>query len=121
VSFTREEALKYHREMWAEMKKKYGNNPQPWQRYLAKRSYIKEKQHSCINHCYLCEYSAEVGKYTYDYDDCKFCPIDWTELSDEEDPDRGTCLALYKNGYKSIYECAPIDEILALPEREVKE
>ena len=121
MSFTKEEALKYHREMWDEMKKKYGNNPASWQRLLAKKSYIKGKHHSCLNDCYLCEYAFEIGRYIYDYDGCEFCPIDWTELADEEDPDRGFCVALYKNGYNSIFECAPIDEILALPEREVKE
>ena len=53
-------------------------------------------------------------------DFCTLCPIDWSALADEDDPERGKCIALYKNGYDSINKCAPIDEILALPEREVK-
>ena len=113
--FTREEALKYHRDMWNKIKEKYGNDASSYQREEVKGEYIEKKHHSCKNLCYLCEYSVEVGKRNYDY--CIFCPIDWTELADEEDFDRGTCTALYKNGYESIYECAPIDEILALPER----
>ena len=121
MSFTREEALKYHREMWSKIREKYGNNATNPQRWKVKREYLSSKGHECDNNCYLCDYAVEEQEKNWVDDFCTLCPIDWSALADEDDPERGKCIALYKNGYDSINKCAPIDEILALPEREVKE
>lgn len=121
MSFTREEALKYHREMWGKIREEYGNNATSSERIKEKMKYVFNNGHSCLNFCYLCEYTYEAEWENRVIDACEVCPIDWSALADEDDPERGNCLALYKNGYDSIYKCAPIDEILALPEREVKE
>ena len=121
MSFTREEALKYHREMWGKIREEYGNNATNSERTKAKIKYILSKGHACLNYCYLCDYSYEEVREERVVDCCTLCPIDWSALAYEDDPEYGNCLALYKNGYDSIYKCAPIDEILALPEREVKE
>lgn len=127
MAFTKEEALKYHREMWGKIREEYGNNATNSQRFKVKTEYVRSKDHVCVNDCYLCDYSYEkalekqaVGFCAWDLM-CTLCPIDWSALADEDDPEYGNCIALYKNGYDSIYKCAPIDEILALPEREVKE
>lgn len=121
MAFTKEEALKYHREMWGKIREEYGNNATKQQRWEAKTEYLHSKGHVCANNCYLCAYSIEEKSKNRVSDCCILCPIDWSTLADEEDIDRGTCVALYKNGYDCIYQCAPIDEILALPEREVTE
>lgn len=121
MSFTREDALKYHREMWSKIREEYGDNATNQERTKAKIKYLLSKGHACDNNCYLCEYSIEENSKEKVKDFCTLCPIDWTALADEDDPDRGTCVALYKNSYDCIYKCAPIDEILALPEREVEE
>lgn len=117
MSFTKEEALKFHRDMWNKIKEKYGNNATNSQRRKMKKEYLHGKGHVCANNCYLCKYSIEEKQKNRAYDSCTLCPIDWSKLADEDDPNYGTCVALYKNGYDSIYACAPIDEILALPER----
>lgn len=120
MSFTKKEALKFHRDMWSKIKEKYGNYATNLQRAQVKMEYIKEKHHDCLNNCYLCEYAGEARTRWID-NDCDFCPIDWSELADEKDSVYGTCLALYKNyPHDAIYRCAPIDEILALPERRKK-
>ncbi len=121
MSFTREEALKYHRDMWGKIREEYGNNATNSERNKAKMKYILSKGHACINDCYLCDYSCEEYLEERVADCCTLCPIDWSPLADEDDPEYGNCIAVYKNGYDSIFKCAPIDEILALPEREVKE
>jgi len=127
VSFTREEALKYHREMWGKIREECGDNATNSQRCKVKKEYVRSKDHECVSNCYLCDYSYKkaVEKQANGFSAwelmCTVCPIDWSNLADEDDPERGRCLALYKNGYDMIYKCAPIDEILALPEREVKE
>lgn len=117
MSFTREEALRFHLDMWNKIKKKYGSNASSRQRAEVKREYLRKKGHACISNCYLYEYSIEEKQRNWVDDCCTLCPIDWSILANENDPDRGSCTALYKNGYDSIYGCAPIDEILALPER----
>ena len=117
MSFTKEEALKFHRDMWGKIKEKYGNNASNLQRWKVKRDYLRSKSHACISNCYLCDYSVEEKQKNWVDNCCILCPIDWSALADENDPYYGSCTALYKNGYDCIYKCAPIDEILALPER----
>lgn len=119
VIFTKKEALKFHKDMWMKMKEEYGNRPTYMQRHFMKRKYIEGKMHNCINCCYLCEYANSKAYKENNLNMCNYCPIDWTELAEPGDPDTGTCLAIYKDGYDSIYRCAPISEILTLPEREV--
>lgn len=95
---TRDEALKYHRQMWSDMKDVLGDNPNAYERIRFKDKWCAEhfpNEHIYCS-CFLCEYvnnnDADVG--------C--CLIDWPN---------GRCVT------GDYYYTAPISEILALPER----
>ena len=99
---TREEALKYHRQMWTDMQKELGDNPTRYNRVIFKERWCREHfpKSKIACDCFLCEYVFNNSKHT-----CKECPVVW--------PDEDC----HRNGY---YYDAPISEILALPEREVE-
>ena len=104
MKLTREEALKYHRQMWMEMQTKLGDNPLPLDRAIFKYDWCeKHFPNDDINaHCFLCEYLNQ------NHIKCRRgerCLVKWPN---------GGCL---DGGF---YERAPISAILALPEREVK-
>lgn len=103
MKLTREEALKYHRQMWSDMQKELGDEPNAIER-------LRFKLEWCMKHfpgekissnCFLCEYA----------DDCDKCPIKW-----DVDYDNANC-----EGFVVNYLYSPISEILALPERKVEE
>ena len=109
MKLTREEALKYHRQMWGDMQTELGNKPSNEDRSVFKNKWcdrhFPNEKIDC--HCFLCEY------VTANYGDgqCNHCPIKW---DDEHDND--CCL------YDGVnYKTSPISVILALPEREVKD
>ena len=108
MKLTKEEAIRYHREMWADMLWTLGDNPNKQQRENFKREWIKKFiannyyfKNTCgwiWNDCFLCEYASRINY-------CESCPIDW-------------------GGYKC--ECgnidwrySPVSKILALPERKI--
>ena len=115
MKLTREEALKYHRQMWGDMQKDIGDTDNAHLRTHYKIEWCKKHfpGESIDNHCFCCEY--DVRKYA----DCCNCPIDWPH--DEEG--RPHCCNPIFNGEESgeYYLLAPISEILALPERELSD
>ena len=108
MELTREEALKYHKQMWSDMQRELGDCPSFGERAVYKEKWCKdhfpnEKMHA---DCILCEY---VGWGTTEYG--TRCPIDWGNNEDiacEQIP-----------GHK--WYDMPISELLALPEREIKD
>lgn len=100
MKLTREEALKYHRQMWLDMQKELGDNPTSSERVLFKDKWCREHFHNEMihNNCFLCEYTFDNRRT------CRKCLVFWPT---------GIC---YENRY---YYTTPISEILALPEREV--
>ena len=117
-TLTREEALRLHREMWADMQKELGDCPSAEDRRIYKKKWVKEHGYmSVISNCFLCEYVVNKPRDRYGVDSCTFCPIDWSPLCvDGFD----FCTSMYRfecrEGF-AVYTNAPISEILALPER----
>ena len=103
MKLTREEALKYHRQMWTDMQKELGNKPNVGERVLFKENWCDEHfpDEYIESNCFLCEYNRNV-----DDDRCKYCLIVWPY---------GKCIN------HQYYYNIPISEILALPERKVIE
>ena len=101
MELTREEALKYHRQMWEDMQKELGDEPIGRARILFKEKWISEHfpGEKICNDCFLCE-------FTTDRRCCMDCPIEW---------DYGWCEKGERN-----WRNAPISKILALPERKVE-
>lgn len=101
---TREEALKYHRQMWTDMQNELGDNPSFGKRIDFKLRWCREHfpGERIESGCFLCEYTRQYNE------DCDCCPIKWDE-------DEGFD---YCGGLGANYERSPISEILALPERE---
>ena len=94
---TREEALKYHRQMWTDMQRKLGDNPSGYERIRFKDKWCAEHfpDEHISNSCFLCEYVENNS-------DSSCCLIAWPY---------GKCVTF------DYYYTAPISEILALPER----
>lgn len=109
MKLTREEALKYHRQMWTDMQTELGDNPLFKERALYKKQWCKEHfpDERIEADCFLCEYAS---RYADDGDYCDFCPIMW-----DKDYNMDWCI-----GDGVTYEHSPISVILALPEREVE-
>ncbi len=120
MDLTREQALKLHGEMWGDMQKERGNNPDCFSRYNYKAKWINKHGYDSdiLNHCFLCEYASEKAESGCM---CKYCPIDWSALTPDKTSRRyGFCT--YKNpDLLEVWQTAPISEILALPERKVSE
>lgn len=127
LNLTREKALALHRAMWTEMQEKLGDNPSADDRDVFKADWCKEHfpDHIINNDCFLCDYANHYHCST------KFCltrcPINWESLK-KYSGQPSDCCAVYKeydgdddDEDNEIYFVAPISEILALPEREVKE
>ena len=99
------------------MQNDLGDNPEPVLRGMYKEKWIKKHfpGQEVLHNCFLCHY---VGKSYYNTTMCWNCPIDWSDLTDEN---RGYCFEPYRGGgtEDAIYLDAPISEILALPERGV--
>lgn len=99
---TIEEAVSLHRQMWSDMKAALGNRPEGFARVVYKQKWCEEHGYEDVYaDCFLCEYVEKHGK-----GDCLNCPIDWGE---------GDCM--FGN---VVFSRSPIDEILALPEREMQ-
>lgn len=105
MTLTREEALRYHRQMWTDMQKELGDKPRGGERVLFKEKWCAEHfpNEQIESSCFLCEYANQNHNWS-----CiggQGCLVVWPY---------GTCLA------HQYYYNAPISEILALPEREVE-
>lgn len=101
MKLTREEALKFHRQMWTDMQKELGDNPRGGARVKFKDQWCKEHfpEEFVATNCFICEYIFNNSSCS-----CGNCLIDWP----------------YKKCYsQAYYYMAPISEILALPERVV--
>lgn len=99
MKLTREEALKYHRQMWTDMQEELGDEPNRTERVVFKEEWCAKHfpGENIMCSCFLCEYVNEcLGG--------RNCLIVWPY---------GNCTT-----HKYYYD-APISEILALPEREV--
>ena len=122
MDLTREQALKLHREMWGDMQKERGNNPDCFARYNYKAKWLNKHGYDSdmLNHCFLCAYASKKADESGG-NMCKYCPIDWSELTPDDSSRRyGFCT--YKNpDLLEVWQTAPISEILALPERKVEE
>ena len=110
MKLTREEALKYHRQMWTDMQKELGDKPDGGQRVLFKVKWCDEHfpGEKIDSNCFLCEYLAQ-NNYDGYKGSChggRECLLIWPY---------GGCIA------RNYYYDAPISEILALPERGVIE
>ena len=107
MKLTREEALKYHRQMWTDMQKELGDKPQAGKRVLFKERWCDKQfpdEHIYAN-CFLCECLNTDGLGCNCH--CgRDCLIVWPH---------GSCTA------HNYYYDALISEILALPEREVED
>lgn len=107
MKLTREEALKYHRQMWGDMQKELGDKPSFGDRMDFKHKWCKEHfpNEEIDASCFLCEYVNQTE------DDCDYCPIKWDDNYADD----------HCSGDGVNYEYSPISEILALPEREVED
>jgi len=117
MDLTKEEALKYYRQMLTDMQKKHGDNPSRTERTLFKADWLKKHfpGENICNNCLLCEFSDNM-RMSIAYSDCvNYCPIDWKKAGMED------CCDPYGPDNDLYYCVAPISEILALPERETED
>ena len=107
MKLTREEALKYHRQMWTDMQKELGDKPSFGDRMVFKHKWCKEHfpNEEIDASCFLCEY------VNHHEDGCDYCPIKWDDNYDDD-----CCMGGGVN-----YEYSPISVILALPERKLSD
>ena len=108
---TAEKAYALHIQMWSDMQETLGDNPDYETRYNFRRRWCDSRGYGGMgNYCFLCEYVDGHDK------NCSECIVDWSGLTEEKsDID---CMSCYKDSGGSIYEDAPISEILALPIKE---
>lgn len=111
MKLTREEALKLHRQMWTDMQKELGDNPNIHHRASFKKYWLDKHfpGEAISGNCFLCEYANNTS------DSCRDCPIDWGADTSEDKEYCHDC-----DEATADYRKSPISEILALPEREVK-
>lgn len=109
MKLTREDALKLHRQMWSDMQRDLGDNPNWIKRMNYKKKWLKkhfpelaesEYEELIRNNCFLCEYAGK------EFEDC-VCLIDWPYGKCETHLDES-----------ADWRYMPISELLALPERE---
>lgn len=122
MKLTKEEALKYHRQMWSDMYKKLGDNPSPSERLDYKGEWCEEHfpNEYIFNDCFCCEYNEQFDNPLFEY--CGHCPIAWPTNRDNNELNCCDRTFDCKDGqYHHYYLVAPISEILALPERELND
>lgn len=113
MDLTRERALELHRQMWTDMQQELGDNPNILERERYKRQWCEEHfpNRYIRDNCFLCEY-AETMTFSQGCFgvNCDYCPIKW---------DYDVCFD--GGSVKKSYRDMPISELLALPERDIKE
>lgn len=110
---TREEALKYHRQMWSDMRDALGDEPSHVDRVDFKYDWCKKHfgNEYVVNACILCEYFSQ--NLTDPLESCTDrCLIDWTDST-------GKNTGCFGSGID--YAKSSISVILALPERKEEE
>jgi len=107
MELTREQALKLHRQMWADMQQELGDNPNSFERELYKRKWCREHfpDENIRDCCFLCEYAHNKYKSDGGFP-CRYCLIKW---------DCNYCFE--GDSIKKSYRNMPISELLTLPER----
>lgn len=109
MELTRERALELHRRMWADMQQELGDNPNFLERERYKRLWCQEHfpNEGIRDYCFLCEYAYNKSDGEFF---CRYCPIKWD------------CVYCFEgSSIKKSYRYIPISELLALPERELRE
>jgi len=96
--------------MWSDMQKELGDNAYGGDRVLYKSEWCEKHfpNERIANDCFLCEYAQKNKKRN-----CNICPIKWVTENNEDATTVYCC-------YDDYYYHAPISEILALPERELR-
>lgn len=117
----KDEAIRLYLEMWTDMKKELGDNPNLVKRATYKCDWLEKHGYDDVQaSCFLCEYAQQAWWANYGtHGQCDYCPIDWSSLSCGVLANR--CFGRYRNGGGEVYQYAPISEILALPERKVND
>ncbi len=130
----RDEAISLFHEMWNDIKKKYGEFPDPVKLHVFKVIWLDEHHYAGVmNNCFLCEYANTQSLKNYEPGTriCDFCPINWAPLCKKRYflmPHNffrskslyGTCQYInscFKDVDKVLYLTMPTSSILALPER----
>lgn len=117
---TRDEAIRLHLQMWSDMQKELGDKPIAIERIEYKVRWLESHGYENVAaDCFLCEYAKRMWRQNCGLSyasKCQYCPIVWSPLSKYG---VSYCGDRYKDGGHDIYLCAPISEILALPERKV--
>ncbi len=129
MELTSEWAIKTSRNMWEDMRRYLGENPNAGARYGYVRKWFIGNlgyENGPNIHSPLCMYADRLAK-RYGAEPittlprCVYCPLKWEELSNPCDQNKvsvwKTCRATYKNArYKDdwIYETAPLSEIIKL-------
>ena len=92
------------------MQKELGDNAYGGDRVLYKSEWCEKHfpNERIANDCFLCEYAQKNKKRN-----CNICPIKWVTENNEDATTVYCC-------YDDYYYHAPISEILALPERELR-
>lgn len=120
---TKDEAIRLHLQMWTDMQNELGDKPNPDERAVYKGNWLERHGYEGVEaHCFLCDYAQEAELQAWlancgTHRICGYCPIDWSFLTCGAFVDK--CYGRYRNGGGEVYQCAPISEILALPERKV--
>lgn len=75
---TKQEAIKYHREMWNWIAEQYENGSEEFIEVL-KNKFVESKNHYCIYcNCYCCEYAEDERLInTHNDNRCYSCPVVW--------------------------------------------
>ena len=108
MKLTKEEALRYHRQMWTDMQCELGDCPTIAERSQFKTRWCEKHNWSLSNDCFLCEYDLQLS-LRMPWARCEHCPIDWGF-----DDNYG-----YGCEYGKVkWDSSPISEILALPVKE---
>lgn len=106
MELTRKQALELHRQMWVDMQKDLGDNPEYVEREKYKTKWCKEHfpDEHIDNDCFLCEYTRQT------LGGCNTCPVVWPV-----EPYGYCCSGDLK------YYTMSISRLLTLPEREAEE
>lgn len=117
MELTKEKALELHRQMWTDMQKELGGDPDCEEREKYKGKWCREHfpYRHISNYCFLCQYATEEYRRRGEYINnmCKMCcPIDWGKIGLTD------CCDDIEGGGQ-FYYYAPLDKIINLPEREV--
>lgn len=96
--FSKDEAIKNHREMWLWIASEYARGVCGTVYYL-KSEYVKKHfpENNLLADCFLCTYAGFTGKVSNYIPECSNCPLDWSvDPSDDTSITEGYCIDRYK-------------------------